>query len=91
NLRGSDVSFNPVFVAHALVERDGATVFVAENKAADALRARLAQDGVRLAPYAGAAEALAALPAGSTLLLDPRRVTAGMRAAVPSGVRVVEA
>ncbi|HBZ06148.1 MAG TPA: Xaa-Pro aminopeptidase, partial [Massilia sp.] len=34
---------------------------------------------------------LAALPADSTLLLDPRRVTAGMRAAVPDTVRVVEA
>ena len=91
NLRGSDVNFNPVFVAHALVERDGATVFVAENKASEELRARLAADGVRLAPYAEAAEALAALPADSTLLLDPRRVTAGMRAAVPDTVRVVEA
>ena len=91
NLRGSDVSFNPVFVAHALVEREGATVFVAEGKASDALRARLAADGVRLAPYAQAAEALAALPAGSTLLVDPRRVTAGMRGAVPDTVRVVEA
>jgi len=34
---------------------------------------------------------LQALAGGSTLLLDPRRVTAGMRAAVPQGVRVVEA
>ena len=91
NLRGSDVSFNPVFVAHALVERDGATVFVAEGKASEELRARLAADGVCLAPYAQAAEALAALPAGSTLLVDPRRVTAGMRSAVPDTVHVVEA
>ncbi|WP_313175084.1 aminopeptidase P family protein [Massilia sp.] len=91
NLRGSDVSYNPVFVAHALVERDGATVFVADGKASEALRARLLEDGVRLAPYADAAAALAAIPEGSSLLVDPRRVTAGMRAAVPPSVRVVEA
>jgi len=91
NLRGSDVSFNPVFVAHALVEREGATLFVAEGKASDDLRARLLQDGVRLAPYDDAAQALAALPEGSSLLVDPRRITAGMRAAVPPSVRVVEA
>ncbi|MDN4056925.1 aminopeptidase P family protein [Massilia sp. YIM B02769] len=91
NLRGSDVSYNPVFVAHALVERDGATVFVADGKASEALRARLLEDGVRLAPYADAADALAAIPEGSSLLVDPRRVTAGMRAAVPPSVRVVEA
>ena len=91
NLRGSDVSFNPVFVAHALVEREGATLFVAEGKASDALRARLLEDGVRLASYDEAAAALAALPENSTLLVDPRRITAGMRAAVPASVRVVEA
>jgi Xaa-Pro aminopeptidase len=91
NLRGADVSFNPVFVAHALLEQDGATLFVAAGKASAELQARLAEDGVRLAPYAQASEALAALPTGSTLLLDPRRVTAGMRAAVPEGVQVVEA
>ncbi|WP_296951729.1 aminopeptidase P family protein [uncultured Massilia sp.] len=90
NLRGADVSYNPVFVSHALVEPDGATLFVADGKIDAALRARLAQDGVRVAPYADAAAALAALP-GGTLLLDPRRVTAGMRAAVPDTVRVVEA
>lgn len=91
NLRGSDVSFNPVFVAHALVERDGATLFVAEGKASDALRARLLEDGVRLAAYDEAANALATLPENSSLLVDPRRITAGMRAAVPASVRVVEA
>ena len=91
NLRGADVPFNPVFVAHALLEAEGATLFVAEGKASTELQARLREDGVRLASYDAAAAALAALPAGSTLLLDPRRVTAGMRQAVADGVNVVEA
>ena len=91
NLRGADVSFNPVFVAHALVARDGATLFVAEGKVPEPLRAKLLEEGIALAPYAGVVEALAALPPGSSLLLDPRRVTAGMREAVAGDVRVVEA
>lgn len=91
NLRGADVSFNPVFLAHALIGRADATLFVGEGKVAPELRARLEADGVHLAPYANAATALAALPDGATLLLDPRRVTAGMRAAVNPGVQVVEA
>lgn len=91
NLRGADVNFNPVFLAHALVESTGATLFVADGKIDAALRTRLEQDGVRVAPYDDAQKALAALPADSTLLIDPRRVTAGMRAAVPPHVRVVEA
>jgi Xaa-Pro aminopeptidase len=91
NLRGADVSFNPVFVAHALIEPDRATLFVSEAKVPAALRERLQADGVLVAPYDAAAAALAALDRGATLLVDPRRITAGMRAAVPEGVRVVEA
>ncbi|WP_036171491.1 aminopeptidase P family protein [Massilia sp. 9096] len=91
NLRGADVSYNPVFLAHALVESNSATLFVADGKIDDALRSRLERDGVRVAPYDAAQAALAAIPGDSTLLIDPRRVTAGMRAAVPQGVRIVEA
>lgn len=90
NLRGSDVSYNPVFLAHALIGPQGATLFTADGKIDPALRMRLMQDGVEVAPYAEAEEALAGLASGTVLLLDPRRVTAGMRAAA-GGVKVVEA
>jgi len=89
NLRGADVSFNPVFLAHALIEASGVTLFVADGKVPPALRSVLAADGVRLAPYADAARALTALPPDSTLLIDPKRITFGLRTFV--GTRVVEA
>jgi Xaa-Pro aminopeptidase len=89
NLRGADVSFNPVFLAHALVDARGVTLFVADGKVAPALQAALAGDGVRVAPYADATTALAALPGEAVLLIDPKRVTFGARSAVK--VRVVEA
>ncbi|MCU6497751.1 aminopeptidase P family protein [Rugamonas sp. A1-17] len=91
NLRGADVNFNPIFLSHALVGPDRATLFVADGKVSPALRAALAEDGVDVAPYESAAAALAALPADSTLLIDPRRVTYGTRQWVPATVRVIEA
>jgi Xaa-Pro aminopeptidase len=91
NLRGSDVSYNPVFLAHALIDAQGATLFVGAGKVDAALQARLAADGVRLAPYADAAGALAALPSGAVLLLDPRRVTLGLKQNVPASLQVLEA
>lgn len=90
NLRGADVSYNPVFLAHLLVAPDAATLFVGAGKVDAALAARLADDGIALAPYEQARAALAALPDGAVLLVDPRRVTLGLREAVPAGVRVVE-
>ena len=91
NLRGSDVDYNPVFLAHLLLHATGGTLFVGEGKVDAALRDELAADGVLLAPYAQAAAALAALGAGEVLLLDPKRVTLGFREQVGSGCRVVEA
>lgn len=86
NLRGSDVSYNPVFLAHLLLDMTGATLFVGEGKVNAALCAELAADGVQLAPYADAADALAALGEGATLLVDPRRITLGFRERVRCAV-----
>ncbi|MCA8237245.1 aminopeptidase P family protein [Burkholderia cenocepacia] len=91
NLRGADVNFNPVFVAHAMIGAERATLFVADGKVPPALAASLAQDGVDVRAYDAARASLAALPDGATLLIDPRRVTYGTLEAVPAGVKLVEA
>ena len=90
NLRGSDVTYNPVFLAHALIGPQGATLFIADGKVSPELRTRLMADGVEVAAYAEAEAALAGLATGTRLLVDPRRITAGMRQAVAPGARVVE-
>lgn len=91
NLRGADVNYNPVFLAHALLEPEGAALFVGAGKVDAALAQALARDGVRVQPYEQTRAALAALPSASVLLLDPKRVTLGLREAVPDTVRVVQA
>ncbi|HVO05725.1 MAG TPA: aminopeptidase P family protein [Burkholderiaceae bacterium] len=90
NLRGGDVEYNPVFLAHLLIDPQRATLFVGAGKIDAALAARLQADGIVLADYAAAADALRALPADAVLLIDPRRITLGFRQHVPDGVRVVE-
>ena len=64
NLRGADVSYNPVFLAHLLLDarRGDAVRRRRQGRRARCARA-LAADGVRLAPYDSAGAALAALPA----------------------------
>lgn len=90
NLRGSDVSYNPVFVAHALIGLDTATLFVAPGKVNAELLAQLKQDNVLLRSYDQTSEALAELDNQSVLLVDPKRITLGLREAFPAGLRVVE-
>jgi Xaa-Pro aminopeptidase len=91
NLRGADVDYNPVFLAHLLIDERAATLFIGAGKIDDALAAELAADGITLADYAGTAAALSALPAGSTLLIDPKRITLAFREQVGVAVKVVEA
>ena len=91
NLRGADVSFNPVFVAHALVGLQQVTLFITEGKVPSDVEKMLQADGVQLAPYADAAAALGALHDNATLLLDPRRVTFGLRGAINPHVNIIEA
>ncbi|MBV8501773.1 MAG: aminopeptidase P family protein [Paucibacter sp.] len=91
NLRGADVDYNPVFLAHVLLDAQGARIFVGSGKISAEIGARLAADGVQVAAYADAPAALSTLPADAVLLVDPRRVTLGLREAVPAAVRVIEA
>ena len=90
NLRGSDVSFNPVFVSFALIEPDRATVFVDLEKVGVELRGTLQRDGVNLRDYTEINSALAALPATTRLLIDPARVTCGLLNNVNREVTFVE-
>jgi len=91
NLRGNDLHFSPFFIAHVLIGPKRATLFIADGKVPQAVRAALAADGVDLAPYEQTASALAALPTDAPLLLDPRRVTLGLRQMIPAAEKIVEA
>lgn len=81
NLRGNDVPYNPVFLAHALVGKDSARLFVAPGKIDAALSSILLRDGITIEPYDAAAGALACLAETETLLFDPARTTVGVLAA----------
>ena len=90
NLRGADVTYNPVFLAHLLVSQAEATLYVGEGKIPAPLAARLTADGIAIAPYGQLAAALAELGAGCTLLVDPKRVAYGVCRQVGSGCTLKE-
>lgn len=91
NLRGADVSYNPVFIAHLIMDAKNATLYVGDSKVSSGIAAHLKADGIALAPYDKAAAALSKLPNGAKLLIDPRRITFGFRQSVPEHVTVIEA
>ena len=90
NLRGSDVSYNPVFLAFALINQQQAILFVGQDKVDAHLRQVLAVDGIEVRDYSEAGRALGTVPAASRLLLDPARVTCGLLGNLPADVVLVE-
>lgn len=90
NLRGSDVSYNPVFLAFALISQGRALLFVGEGKVDEHLRQVLAADGIEVCGYATVRSALAAIEPDAALLIDPARVTRGLLDAVDTHVRLIE-
>ena len=78
NLRGDDVPYNPVFLAHALIGAHRAELYVDAGKLEASLIATLEADGVKVLPYDEIGPALARLPEGERLLVDPARITIGL-------------
>ena len=78
NLRGSDVAFNPVFMAHALIGLQSVDLFVLPGKIDTPLASTLAADQIEVRPYETATQALSALPSTELLMFDPARTTCAL-------------
>ena len=52
NLRGEDIEFNPVFVSYLLITPEAVTLYVNEVKVSKEVRDYLANEGVKVKPYA---------------------------------------
>ena len=91
NLRGSDIEYNPVFLAHLLMDTQSATLFVDHRKLGTEPGASLRREGFETRDYPDISEALAALPPGSKLLLDPQHVCLDVALAIPVNIENIEA
>ena len=88
NLRGGDVTHNPVALSHALIGEDNVALFIAEGKLSAAHMLQLQQEGVKVLPYETIGNHLQNLPLEANLLLDPRRCNYGFYSLLPAEVSV---
>ena len=88
NLRGNDVSYNPVFLAHLLIGASNATLYVDDSRLTAPAREALAAAGISVAPYEKAADDIARL--SDSLLVDPAKVAASTLQSLKGTVPVIE-
>ena len=90
NLRGADVDYNPVFLAHLLIDTENATLFIDNNKVSSEIAQRLQDNGFALADYEAIQDALGALTPDDLLLLDPSKVAVGTLSKMVDDVGFIE-
>ena len=90
NLRGADVDYNPVFLAHMLISENDATLFIDNNKVGSEIAQILKDSGITLADYDGVQDALGTLTADDLLLLDPSKVAVGTLSKMGDGIGFIE-
>ena len=89
NIRGNDIDFFPMVLSYAIVTIDGVELYIDERKLDDALKAKLAADGVKLHPYNDIYEDIKKLDASETALIDPMKMNYALYKNIPC--KIVEA
>lgn len=89
NLRGGDVLYNPVFMAHSLLTPTETVLYVSPTAISADLATTLQEDNITLRPYGQIYEDLADLPASSRVLIDEDAVNVALRHALPQTAKVI--
>ena len=90
NIRGTDVPCNPVTLSFVYLDADRVTLFIDATKLEETTKQELNQFGVSIADYTSLPQAIAAIPAGNTILLDPKRTCFATYDSVPQTVAIKE-
>lgn len=73
NLRGSDVQYNPLALAYAIIEKEKATIYLNEDQLPDNLIKSLLEDEIEIADYKRVFLDLEEIPGSANVLLDVNR------------------
>lgn len=90
NIRGKDVSYNPVVLSFALITQDHANLFLNPDKLTESEKTQLLKSGVEIFNYEEIADALQVLKEGSVLLIDPKRTCFAYSKLVPQTVKIIK-
>ncbi len=89
NLRGSDVSYNPVFVSYILLGKESCELFILDGKVTPPIVDRLQKDGVRCVKYRSIESRLKGLEAGKRVWIDGGSLNAKLSLALPKQSLIV--
>jgi len=89
NLRGTDVEFNPVFVAYAIVSVSKTVLFVTEAKVSAELKAKLESENIEVKGYSEITSYIQHLPKATKILIDRDRTNQAIVKNIPADCKIV--
>lgn len=90
NIRGTDVTYNPVVISYAFVSEDESVLFIDPKKITAEVAANLKKEGIKLADYTMIHKYLSRLPETSRVFIDPAKTNISLYNALPKGCTIVE-
>ncbi len=90
NIRGGDVTCNPVVLSYLAVSQDELVLFVNEQTLSGEVRDALAADGVTFAPYNDVYEYVKKIPEGSMLYADEAKTNYALLSSRAPGVELTD-
>src|SRR5664280_184756 len=90
NIRGNDIRYSPLLISFAIIGTDQVLLFTDENKIPLKLASEFDWLGIVILPYEETASVLSALPADSTILLNPSTTSSSLFKSIPGGMKIIE-
>lgn len=90
NIRGTDVSYNPVVISYAFISEKESVLFVNPKKLPAEIATHLKEEGVTLADYTMLHTYLSRLPKQTRVFIDSKRTNVAICNALPEGCTLID-
>lgn len=90
NIRGTDVTYNPVVVSYAFISEEESILFIQPEKLTAEVSEHLKKEGVMLADYTMIQKYLSRLPENSRVFVDMNKTNVSLFDALPPGCTIIE-
>lgn len=90
NIRGTDVTYNPVVISYAFISEKESVLFINPQKLTTEVIERLKHEGVKLADYSMLYTYLSRLPEDTVVFLDGNKTNVAIYNALPASCTVIE-
>lgn len=90
NIRGTDVTYNPVAVSYAFISEEETVFFINPEKLTTDITTHLQQEGIRLADYTAIQQYLSEIPKSYTVYVDINKTNVALLNAIPKECTIME-